>query len=70
MEWVDAWRRQIGEALDVVGWGPEETTYRVIAEITGARLRAYSNPDSAPGPILLIVPAPSNALTFGTLCPR
>jgi polyhydroxyalkanoate synthase len=58
---LDALRRQRGALLDAVGWGPQESAYRIIAEQPGMRVRAYQGPGGEapqPGPALLIVQAP------------
>ena len=57
-EWLDEARRGIGRACDAIGLGPQETPYRVAANLRGARLRAYSGTGNASGPVLLIIPAP------------
>ena len=58
MTLIDNARRQIGAAFDAAGLGPQETAYRVVAELPGARLRAYFEPHDTAGPALLIIPAP------------
>jgi len=56
---LDQARRRAGQALDVPGLGPVEAPFRIAAELSGARLRAYQPPGTAPrGPVLLIIPAP------------
>ena len=57
-EWLDEARRGIGRACDAIGFGPQETPYRVAAEFRGARLRAYFRAGNTSGPVLLIIPAP------------
>ena len=56
--WLDEARRWAGRALDSAGIGPVEAPFRVVAEMPGARLRAYHAPDAPAGPVLLIIPAP------------
>jgi polyhydroxyalkanoate synthase len=53
---VDALRRMQGDALGLLGFGPSECRYRIIAAGSGWRLRCYGGGDS--GPPLLIVAAP------------
>jgi polyhydroxyalkanoate synthase len=57
-EWLDEARRSIGRACDAIGFGPQETPYRVAANFRGARLRAYFRTGDTSGPVLLIIPAP------------
>src|SRR5690242_3645352 len=58
MHWMDEARRQVGQALDASGLGPQETPHRVVAEWPAARLRAYHDQERVDGPVLLIIPAP------------
>ncbi len=53
---MDTLRRAQGEALELLGFGPRECPYRVIASGLRWRLRAYPGPGA--GPALVIVPAP------------
>jgi len=53
--WMDSARRQMGDAFDAFGLGPDEAPYRVLAELPGAHLRAYDGDGT--GPALLIIPA-------------
>lgn len=57
---LDWWRRQQGGALDAMGLGPKESTYRVVSTSPGVRLRHYGavSSDGSDSPALLIVPAP------------
>jgi polyhydroxyalkanoate synthase len=56
---LDALRRSRGRVMDVLGFGPREAPYRILAETPGMRLRAYDHPPGGPpGPAVLIVPAP------------
>jgi polyhydroxyalkanoate synthase len=58
---LDALRRRRGALLDAVGFGPQESAYRIIAEQPGMRVRASQGPVGEapqPGPALLILPAP------------
>lgn len=66
---IDAARRQAGNMLDTSGLGPQETPFRVLAEMPGARLRAYAAPD-AEGPALLILPAPFKRAYIWDLLPE
>jgi hypothetical protein len=62
-------RRQVGRGLDALGLGPDETPYRVIAAMAGARLRAYQPAESAVGPAVLIIPAPFKRAYIWDLLP-
>jgi polyhydroxyalkanoate synthase subunit PhaC len=55
---MDEARRQAGRALDTAGLGPQESAYRIVAEMPGARLRAYHDAGGGKGPAVLILPAP------------
>jgi polyhydroxyalkanoate synthase len=57
-QWRDEVRRAFGRAVDAIGFGPQETPYRVVAKFLGARLRAYFQTGDTSGPVLLIIPAP------------
>jgi polyhydroxyalkanoate synthase subunit PhaC len=57
-EWLDEARRGIGRACDAIGFGAQETPYRVAANFRGGRLRAYFRTGDTSGPVLLIIPAP------------
>jgi polyhydroxyalkanoate synthase subunit PhaC len=67
--WIDEARRQVGRGFDVLGLGPLESPYRVIIEVTGARLRAYHGADATTGPVILIVPAPFKRAYLWDLLP-
>ncbi|MDP9410364.1 MAG: alpha/beta fold hydrolase [Actinomycetota bacterium] len=54
---VDRVRRRSGQVLDALGAGPHTTPSRTFEPTPGVRLRAYS-PQSATGPVVLLVPAP------------
>jgi len=54
---LDAMRRQRGRLLDLMGFGPQETPCRIVAEQPGMRLRAYQAAASR-APVVLIIPAP------------
>jgi len=69
MKWLDDARRQIGAGFDAVGLGPQEVPYRVVTELPGARLRAYSDRQDKSGPVLLIVPAPFKRAYIWDLMP-
>src|SRR5690606_14140228 len=58
LQWMDAMRRQIGAAWDLVGLGPQESAWRNAAELPGSRLRAYFDQRATTGPVILIIPAP------------
>src|SRR3712207_9159381 len=66
---IDQARRQAGRMLDASGLAPEEAPFRVLAEMPGARLRAYGAPD-AKGPVLLIIPAPFKRAYIWDLLPE
>jgi polyhydroxyalkanoate synthase len=69
---LDEARRQAGRALDAAGLGPVEAPSRVVAEMSGARLRAYQ-PPGTPGkgrPVVLIVPAPIKRAYVWDLLPE
>src|SRR3954470_18324880 len=70
IHWMDEARRQVGRGLDVLGLGPQETPYRVVAEWPGARLRAYHEQARTDGPVLLIVPAPFKRVYLWDLLPE
>ena len=55
-EAADVMRRVQGEGLRILGFGPEECSYRVIASSHLWRLRQYPGPHA--GPSVLIVAAP------------
>jgi polyhydroxyalkanoate synthase len=54
---LDRSRRGLGEWLDLLGYGPQETPSRVAFHEPGVTLRSYGNLQ-ADGPVLLVVPAP------------
>lgn len=56
-EALDHARRLQGAAMDALGYGPDETPYRVVFSEAGVRLRYYGTADRAAA-ALLIVPAP------------
>src|SRR3954451_22033810 len=68
--WMDEARRQVGRGLDVLGLGPQETPYRVVAEWPGAKLRAYHDQERAHGPVLLIILAPFKRVYLWDLLPE
>jgi len=68
-DWTDELRRQIGLGLDALGLGPDETPHRVVAEFSGARLRAYQEPKNATGLVVIIVPAPFKRAYIWDLLP-
>ena len=53
---LDTFRRAQGEGLGMLGFGPAEHTYRVVASSPLWQLRHYAGP--AAGPTVLIVAAP------------
>lgn len=67
---LDAARRQAGQRLDAAGLGPVEAPFRVAAAWPGARLRAYQPAGAAPGPALLILPAPIKRAYIWDLLPE
>jgi polyhydroxyalkanoate synthase subunit PhaC len=68
--WADEARRQVGQGLDALGFGPQETPHRVIAEFPGARLRSYGSGVSGRGPVLLVVAAPFKRCYIWDLLPN
>lgn len=56
-EQLDQSRRWQGRLFDWLGWGPQETPFRVALTEPGLTLRAYGD-SQANGPVLLIVAAP------------
>jgi pimeloyl-ACP methyl ester carboxylesterase len=67
---LDQARRRAGQALDLAGLGPVEAPFRIVTELSGARLRAYQPPGTAPsGPVLLIIPAPIKRTYIWDLLP-
>jgi polyhydroxyalkanoate synthase len=56
-EQLDQTRRWQGKLFDWVGWGAQETPFRVALTEPGLILRAYGDSQAA-GPVLLIVAAP------------
>jgi len=67
---LDETRRQLGHALDLAGLGPVEAWSQVVAKWPGAQLRAYHPRTAAPGPALLIMPAPIKRAYIWDLLPR
>jgi polyhydroxyalkanoate synthase subunit PhaC len=67
---LDDARRQLGHALDLVGLGPVEAPFRVVAKWPGAQLRAYHPRVGAAGPVLLILPAPIKRAYIWDLLPQ
>jgi poly(3-hydroxyalkanoate) synthetase len=70
IHWMDEARRRVGRALDAFGLGPQETPHRVVAEMPGARLRAYHDQERADGPVLFIIPAPFKKAYLWDLLPE
>jgi polyhydroxyalkanoate synthase subunit PhaC len=68
--WIDEARRQFGKGLNLIGFGPQETPHRVVAEFPGARLRAYGGADGHERPVLLIIPAPFKRAYIWDLLPE
>jgi hypothetical protein len=68
-DWTDEARRHVGRGLDALGFGPDETPYRVVAEWTAARLRAYHPKQTSAGPVVLIIPAPFKRAYIWDLLP-
>lgn len=56
LELMDALRRAQGNALEMLGFGPNECGYRVLASAPHWRLRDYAGLDG--GPAVLMIPAP------------
>ncbi len=56
LELMDALRRAQGNALEMLGFGPNECGYRVLASAPRWRLRDYASLDA--GPAVLMIPAP------------
>lgn len=56
-EQADRARRQLGNGMDTLGLGHEETPFREVLTAPSFTLKAYHN-DRVAGPVLLIVPAP------------
>ena len=65
---LDRLRRLQGTVMDAMGLGPVETPSEVVESWPGVRLRAYADP-GAPGPALLIVPAPIKRAYIWDLVP-
>jgi len=55
-ELMDTLRRAQGNALQMLGFGPTECGYRILASAARWRLRAYADRDT--GPVVLIIAAP------------
>jgi polyhydroxyalkanoate synthase len=62
-------RRWQGAWLDVLGWGPVQSPWRVVLKEPVLTLRAYANTEDK-GPAVLIVPAPIKGGTIWDLLPR
>ena len=56
LELMDTLRRAQGNALEVLGYGPDERSYRVLASAPHWCLRDYAGGGS--GPAVLLIPAP------------
>ena len=56
-EQLDRVRRAQGAIMDLAGFGPAETPYRVVHKEAGAALRRYGSGEET-GPPVLVVPAP------------
>lgn len=71
-EVLDQVRRRQGEALDALGLGAEESTYRVVFSTTGVRLRHYSagSATDTGSPALVIVPAPIKSPSVWDMAPE
>jgi polyhydroxyalkanoate synthase len=67
-EQLDRTRRWLGELLDLLGWGPEETPSRIVFRKPGVTLRCYGS-QPADGPVLLVVPAPIKGPSIWDLLP-
>lgn len=65
---TDYLRCMQGAGLELLGYGPRECPYRVLASGPRWRLRAYT--DSDEGPALVIVPAPIKRPYIWDLAPR
>jgi polyhydroxyalkanoate synthase len=65
---MDHIRRTQSAALDLLGAGPVETSYRVILRKAGVTLRSY-NVGSETGPIVLLIPAPIKHAYIWDLAP-
>jgi polyhydroxyalkanoate synthase len=70
MGYFDAARRQIGNILAASGFGAEETPNRVLLDLPGCRLRAYSHDKGNTGPVLLIIAAPFKRAYIWDLAPE
>jgi polyhydroxyalkanoate synthase len=68
-EQLDRIRRQQGRVLDFVGFGPKESSYRIIYTEAGVKLHRYGGV-SDDGPVLLIVPAPIKRAYIWDLSPE
>ncbi len=65
---LDRSRRWLGEWLDLLGCGPQETPARVAFHESGVTLRSYGG-RQADGPVLLVVPAPIKRAYIWDLVP-
>jgi polyhydroxyalkanoate synthase len=53
---IDAWRRTQAGTLAALGYGPQESSYRIVAAAEHWRLRAYAG--GGEGPVILIIASP------------
>jgi polyhydroxyalkanoate synthase len=65
---IDGWRRRQGGLLDRLGLGPQETSFRILLDRPGLRLRAYGD-QAGTGAALLIIPAPIKRAYIWDLAP-
>jgi hypothetical protein len=56
--------------MDAAGLGPVEAPYRILAEVSAVRVRAYHDASAIKGPTLLIVPPPISDPSSGISCPK
>lgn len=68
---MDRFRRQLGQSLDVFGFGPRETPSRVVFARPCATLKCYEpTEENSAKPVVLIVPAPIKRAYLWDLRPR
>lgn len=67
---LDDARRRFGDLLDLLGFGPVETPYRVVWAAPPALLRRYEADGNGAGKPLLIVPAPIKRAHVWDLAPE